>query len=30
VEDGAAINNNLNADKIDQQFVTPIRIFHLK
>jgi uncharacterized membrane protein affecting hemolysin expression len=30
VEDGVAINNNLNANQINQQFVTPIRVFHLK
>jgi hypothetical protein len=30
METGAAINNNLSADKEDQQFVTPRRIFQFE
>jgi hypothetical protein len=30
VENGVAINNNLNEDQIDQQFVTPRIVSHLK
>lgn len=30
VENGNAISNNLNANKVDQQFETPIRVFQTK
>ncbi len=30
VENGVAINKNLSVDMIDQQFITPIRVFQLE
>ncbi len=30
MENGATINNNFNVDEIDQQFVTPIKVYQSK